>query len=125
MHQVSEVAATLVVAKAEMLALGKVEIMENTLVRRDQFNVTPQGIVHKPTDAEFTPSPGDPFLGIECLGQLRNKHPDESGFRTEDVQRMMRELWAEYVAGNPHLFKRYAGGGRNSQLAWSAHRASE
>jgi hypothetical protein len=31
----------------------KEEIMENTLVRRDQFNVTPQGIVHKPTAAAF------------------------------------------------------------------------
>jgi hypothetical protein len=39
--------------------------MENILVRRDQFNITPQGIVHKPTDAAFTPNPG----GIHRLGQ--------------------------------------------------------
>ena len=71
--------------------------MESTLVRRDQFNVTPQGIVHKPTDAAFTPYPGDPFSGIERSGQLANKHPNGSGFRAEDVRRMMRELWAEYV----------------------------
>ncbi len=25
-------------------------------------------------------------------------------FRTNDVQRMMQELWAEYVAANPELF---------------------
>ena len=31
--------------------------MESTLVMRDQFNITPQGIVHKPTDAAFTPYP--------------------------------------------------------------------
>jgi hypothetical protein len=85
-------------------------IMESSLVRRDQFNVTPQGIVHKPTDAAFTPSPGDPFSGIERLGQLRNQHPIGSGFRTEEVQRMMRELWAEYVAGNPQLLSRAEGG---------------
>jgi hypothetical protein len=38
--------------------------MANILVRRDQFNITPQGIVHKPTDAAFTPYPGDPFSGL-------------------------------------------------------------
>jgi hypothetical protein len=26
-------------------------------------------------------------------------------FRPEDVQRIMRELWTEYVTGNPQLFK--------------------
>ena len=97
--------------------------MESTLVRRDQFNITPQGIVHKPTDAAFTPDPGDPYSGIERLGQLRNKHPNGSGFRTDDVQRMMRELWAEYVAGNPQLFQptllhgMEAGQGRESGAA--------
>jgi hypothetical protein len=80
--------------------------MESSLVRRDQFNISPQGIVHKPTDAAFTPSPGDPFSGIECLGQLRNQNPNGNCFRTEDVLRVMRELWAEYVAGNPRLFKK-------------------
>jgi hypothetical protein len=25
------------------------------LVRRDQFNITPQGIIHKPTDSHFAP----------------------------------------------------------------------
>ena len=80
--------------------------METTLVRRDQFSITPQGIVHRPTDAAFTPNPGDPYSGIERLGQLRNNHPNGSGFRTQDVQRMMRELWAEYVAGNQQLFKK-------------------
>ena len=28
--------------------------MANILVRSDQFNITPQGILHKPTDAAFT-----------------------------------------------------------------------
>ena len=74
--------------------------MESILVRRDQFNITPQGIVHKPTDAAFTPYPGDPHLGTR-MGQLGNKHPNGSGFRSDDVQRMMRELWVEYVISNP------------------------
>jgi hypothetical protein len=78
--------------------------IERKLVRRDQFNITPQGIVHKPTDAAFTPHPGDPFSGIERLGQLGNKGPNGNGFRAEDVHKMMRQLWAEYVASNPRLF---------------------
>ena len=83
----------------------KEEIMESTLVRRDQFNITPQGIVHKPTAAAFTPYPGDPYSGMTRKGQLSNKHPNGIGFRAEDVQRMMRELWVEYVTSNPTLFK--------------------
>jgi hypothetical protein len=81
--------------------------MENILVRRDQFNITPQGIVHKPTDAAFTPNPGDPYTGIHRLGQLGNETSKGSGFKTEDVPlMMMRELWAEYVASNLQPFKK-------------------
>jgi hypothetical protein len=34
--------------------------MTSTLVTRNQFNITPQGIVHKPTEAAFIPHPGNP-----------------------------------------------------------------
>ena len=78
--------------------------MNNTLVRRDQFILTPQGIVHRPTDAAFTPNPGDPRAGICRLGQMNNKPPNGSGFVSEDVQRIMRELWTEYDDKNPALF---------------------
>jgi hypothetical protein len=80
--------------------------MESLLVRRDQFSITPQGIVHRPTDAAFTPYPGHSFSGIERSGQLNNKCPNGNSFSTEDVWRMMRELWSEYVAANPQLFDR-------------------
>ena len=79
--------------------------MANILVRRDQFNITPQGIVHKPTDAAFTPYPGDPYSGITRLGQLACKHPNGNSFRPEDVQRMMWELWVEFVNDNRQLFE--------------------
>ena len=77
--------------------------METNLVRRDQFNITPQGIVHKPTDAAFTPDPGNPYSGISRMGQLATE-PRVGNFNPDDVQRMMRQLWAEYVARNPELF---------------------
>jgi hypothetical protein len=81
--------------------------MANTLVRRDQFNITPEGIVHRPTDAAFTPSPGDPHSGTTRLGHLGNNIniPIGASFSSEDVQRVMSELWAEYLADNPKLFK--------------------
>jgi len=87
-----------------MATLEKPPAIENKLVRRDQFNITPHGIVHKPTDAGFTPHPGDPFSGIERLGQLGSKSPNGSSFSAEDVHKMMHRLWAEYVADNPQLF---------------------
>jgi hypothetical protein len=79
--------------------------MASTLVRRDQFNVTPQGIVHKPTDAAFIPSPGDPRCGTVRLGRLGNRRSNGTEYSPEDVQRVMRELWEEYVSGNPGTFK--------------------
>ena len=79
--------------------------MESNLVRRDEFNISPQGIVHKPTDAAFTPRPGNPLSGTTRLGSLANEPPNGNGYRPEDVLRIMREMWAEYVAANPRMFK--------------------
>jgi hypothetical protein len=78
---------------------------EHVLVRRDQFNITPLGIIHKPTDAAFTPHPGDPYSGTYRSGQLNNDTPGPR-FDTDHVQRLMRELWAEYVTSNRDLFIR-------------------
>jgi hypothetical protein len=78
--------------------------METILVRRDQLSITPQGIVHKPTDAAFTPYPGHPFSGTERLGQSDNECPNGYSFNSDDVWRMMRELWSEYVGANPQRF---------------------
>ena len=73
--------------------------MKTKLVTRDQFNISPQGIVHKPTDAAFTPNFGDPHSGTCRLGSLGERNPSGSdGYRREDVLRMMQELWGEYVA---------------------------
>jgi len=74
--------------------------MASTFVTRDQFNVTPQGVVHKPTEAGFIPHSGDPHSGTVRLGQLLNQLPNGGQYPTEHVQRMMRELWTEFVAKN-------------------------
>jgi len=75
-------------------------------VKRDQFDVSPFGIVHKPTDAAFTPDPADPHSGIMRLGALGNSPPNGAGFNSGDVCRIMTELWIEYVENNPKLFRR-------------------
>jgi hypothetical protein len=79
--------------------------MASKPVRRDQFNITPQGITHKPTDAAFTPHPGSPHSGNMRMGRLGNILPNGDDFRPEDVKMLMDQLWAEYVATNPGAFK--------------------
>jgi hypothetical protein len=77
--------------------------MAANLVRRDQFNITPQGIIHKPTDAAFTPFPGDPFSGTRRAGRRALANGEE--YLPDEVQRIMRELWTEYVTANADLLK--------------------
>lgn len=78
--------------------------MANALVTRNQFNVTPEGVVHKPTDAAFVPNPNDPNQGTVRLGHLANAHPTARKYPVEDVLRLMRELWEEFIANNPKSF---------------------
>jgi hypothetical protein len=78
--------------------------MVYALVTRNQFNVTPEGVVHKPTDAAFVPDPSNPKQGTVRLGQLANTHPTAPEYPVEDVLRLMRELWEEFIASNPRSF---------------------
>jgi hypothetical protein len=81
--------------------------MKSSLVRRDQFNITPQGIVHKPTDAAFTPYAGDPYSGMWRLGQLGQKSASGNDYYDpKHVRRIMTELWVEYVSANSAIFAR-------------------
>ena len=75
-----------------------------TLVTRNQFKCHAARVVHKPAEAAFIPSPGDPLSGTMRLGQLVNQRANGRGYRAEDVLRIMRELWEEFVASNPEMF---------------------
>jgi hypothetical protein len=79
-------------------------VMSNDLVTRNQFNVTPDGVVHKPTDAALIPNPSDPSSGTVRLGQLANAHPTAREYPVDEVLRIMGELWAEFRASNPERF---------------------
>ena len=85
---------------ASLASASSIQAGSNILVRRDQFNITPHGIIHKPTDAAFTPHPGDPHSGEMRNGRLGNALPNMASYNPEEVWRMMRELWTEYVARN-------------------------
>ncbi len=74
--------------------------MASIPVRRDQFNITPQSITHKPTDASFVPDRGNPHSGSMRLGQLANAAPTGDRYNPAEVKKMMRQLWAEYLAAN-------------------------
>jgi hypothetical protein len=78
--------------------------MASILVRRDQFNIAPQGIAHKPTDASFAPRFGDPRSESMRMGQLGNAASTGDSYDPNEVKRMMKQLWAEYVAANSDLF---------------------
>lgn len=78
--------------------------MANILASRDQFNVTPDGITHKPTGACFVPDIGNPLSGSIRASQLEGEPQTGDRYDPETVKRMMRELWAEYVEVNPNLF---------------------
>jgi hypothetical protein len=86
--------------------------MASILIRRDQFNITPQGILHKPTDAYFAPDCSDPSSGSIRLGQLGNGVPFGDGYDPDRVKTMMMQLWAEYVAANSDLFSKQRGAGQ-------------
>ena len=74
--------------------------MESILITRDQFNVTPQGVTHKPTDASFVPDRDDLRSGSTRLGRLACESTSGDTYDKVVVERMMRQLWAEYLAAN-------------------------
>jgi hypothetical protein len=86
--------------------------MASILVRRDQFNITPQGIIHKPTDSHFAPHAGDAYAGSIRLGQLGNAGPVGERYDPDQVKKMMMQLWTEYVAANSDLFNTKLGAGQ-------------
>ena len=74
-------------------------------VRRDQFEISPKGITHKPTGANFIPDPGEPGWGYLDPGKLGNALSNGDDYEPQEVDAMMQQLWVEYVAANPNLFK--------------------
>ena len=70
----------------------------STRVTPDQFEISDQGITHKPMGCTFTPYPGQPQSGNMRLGQLGNKLPSGDDYRPDEVQAMMKDPWAKHCA---------------------------
>ena len=68
-----------------------------TKVTRDQFEISNSGIEHKPTGYSFTPHPGSPHSGTIRKGHHGSKLPSGEGYRPDEVESMMRKLWADHV----------------------------
>jgi hypothetical protein len=85
--------------------------MASILVTRDQFNITPQGVTHKPTEASFVPHRSEPSSGFIRLGRLECEVPSGDNYDLEVVKKMMTQLWAEYLTANSDLFYKEASGG--------------
>src|ERR1700733_5103414 len=83
--------------------------MASILVTRDRFNITPQGVTHKPTDASFVPHCGDPRSGFMRLGRLECQITDGDNYDRDIIRSMMMQLWAEYLAANSELFFKKSG----------------
>ena len=86
-------------------------------VKRDQFSVSPYGVVHKPTDATFTPDPGNLYSGIIRVGHLGRSHPNDGGFKPDDVCRLMNQFWIEYVAAHPKTISPDCQGGEPESVS--------
>jgi hypothetical protein len=67
---------------------GQERKMSSTPVQRDQFEVSPKGITHKPTGAMYTPHRGAPYSENMNLGQLGNVLPNGKDYRPHEVQMM-------------------------------------
>ena len=67
------------------------------MVRRDQFNITPDGILHKPTDACFVPNRTNRRTGIFRRGNLGAPRATGDAYDADEVEKVMLHLWAEYI----------------------------
>jgi hypothetical protein len=90
--------------------LKREKAMASILIRRDEFNITPQGIVHKPTDSHFAPHANDPYSGSIRIGQVGNVVPVGERYDSVQLKKMMMQLWTEYVAEKLNLFRNKAHG---------------
>ena len=51
----------------------------STPIQRDEFQISPKGIIHMPTGATYVPHPGAPHAGIMDLGPLELSGREDYG----------------------------------------------
>jgi hypothetical protein len=70
----------------------------DTPVTEDQFEMSDKGIKHLPTGYAFNvDSLEDPHSGKKRLGYHGSKLPSGEDYDPDEVDMMMKKLWADYV----------------------------
>ena len=69
----------------------------STRVKPDQFEISNEGITHKPTGARFRHYPGQPSSGNLQMGQLGEPLPGGENYSPDEVTNMMKKLWGKHV----------------------------
>jgi len=64
----------------------------------EEFDLSDEGVTHRPTEYSFRPFPGNPSRGTVRLGMLDKEMPADQRYDPEEVKRMARRLWAEHLA---------------------------
>lgn len=64
-------------------------------VTRDQFEISDELVIHRPTGAEFTPTLGYADSVTIWTGEVGNRLPSGEAYLYADVLAMMRTLWRE------------------------------
>ena len=65
--------------------------------RREEFEISDEGITHTPTEYSFAPHPLSPTSGSVRKGRLSGAQSDGPRYDPEEVKTMARKLWAEYL----------------------------
>lgn len=66
---------------------------------------------HTPASATYL------YSGIIRVGHLGRSHPNDGGFRPDDVCRLMNQLWIEYVAAHPKTISPDCQGGEPESVS--------
>jgi hypothetical protein len=61
----------------------------------NEYEVTPNGVLHLPTEARFTANPGVPTSGWWRTGRLGTASGE--GYDAKKVKEEMLRLWAEHL----------------------------
>ena len=72
--------------------------MDTTRCRPEEFEITAEGITHKPTGYSLLAQPGQPTSGTENKGQLGRVLKDGRHYRPQEVEEMARDLWHRRIA---------------------------
>jgi hypothetical protein len=65
------------------------------LTEANEYKVTPEGVLHVPTEAGFVPNPSIPTSGWWRTGKLGTASGE--GYEPEKVKQEMRRLCAEHL----------------------------